>query len=234
MLKAVSVCLMAGLCFAGMPANASSAAGGFTLEVEEKPAPEEIAEKIRERLAGKSHLISDSDGPIVELWFVTEITLKAKAETAKETLANVEPITLLGAAVIHREGYNDFHNDPFDPGTYTLRLGIQPKDGDHMGTAPFDTFIIFLPHGREGDLHEYGEPDHELLVELSSEDTITEHPPIFSLQPLEKAEGEFPRLATGGERGRVWELLYLQLPGKTGGEDVPITVQLVFNGVGDL
>lgn len=234
MLKGVFVCLIAVICFVEIPAAGASAAGEFTLEVKDKPAPAEISEKIRKGLDGKAYLISDSDGPIVEFWFATEIPLKAKGKTAKESLDNIEPIALLGIAVIHREEHYDFRNDPFDPGTYTMRMGIQPQDGDHMGTAPFDTFAILLPHDREGELFEYGEPDHELLVDMSSEDTVTDHPPIFSLQPLEKAGGELPRLSTGGERGRVWQFLCLELPGKTGGENAPITVQIVFDGIGDL
>ena len=28
---------------------------------------------------------------------------------------------------------------------YTLRLGIQPMDGDHMGTAPYNEFCLLCP-----------------------------------------------------------------------------------------
>ena len=31
------------------------------------------------------------------------------------------------------------------PGVYTLRLGYQPQDGDHMGTAPHSEFCLACP-----------------------------------------------------------------------------------------
>ena len=151
------------------------------------------------------------------------------AEHGKKALAGISGITLLGAAKVHAKKRYDFRDDPIDPGVYTLRMGLQPKDGNHIGTAPFDTFAMLVPHERDAKLG--GIPDHDALVELSMEGTAGQHPSILSLQPMKKAEGEFPSLTEGGHD---WKFLNIKLPIKVGDKTESIAVQLVYEGAGDL
>lgn len=203
----------------------------YTLEVLDKAPPEDLAEDIRKLIAPKAYRIANSEGPVFDFWLAAEIPVKALGDTVKKSLENIEQVTLLGVAVVHQEDHYDFKDDPIDPGLYAMRMALQPQDGDHMGTAPFDTFAILVPHDRDSQLFEDDPPDPEILAELSSKGTVGEHPNILSIQPLENADGEFPRLTEGGDD---WKFLCLQLPVKAGTETATLSVQVVYEGIGDL
>ena len=204
---------------------------GYTLTVKDADPPAEVSKDLRDRMTAKSLVVADGDGPMFAFWFATEIEGTVKGAKAQETLEKITEIGLLGIVEVLRDDLIDFRDDPFDPGIYTMRLGLQPQDGDHMGTAPFDTFAILLSHKLEEELFKYGGPDHEFLEELSSEDTVAEHPPILSLQPMSSDEGEFPRLDEGGDD---WKFLCIKLPVKIAGEIVHVPVQVVIEGIGDI
>ena len=204
--------------------------GGFTLTIEEKAPPEVLEEELREQITPKAYQLSDGDGLFFEIWFVPEFAAKKIAATTKETMDEIEEISLLGAIVVHAEDHHDFRDDPIDPGTYVLRMSLQPQDGNHMGTSPFDTFALLMPHDKDFELKEFA--DHEFMVELASEDTIAEHPPILAMQPMASDEGEFPRLEY--EEEDEWHSLCLKFPTKAGAESVTLPIHLVFEGIGDL
>jgi hypothetical protein len=208
----------------------SAYANDFELKIEEKAPPEELSDVVKSDIEHKSYQLSDGDGLFFEIWLTKEIKVGEEKDTHKNTLDTVDSISLLGAMVVHREERYDFREDPIDPGLYVLRLSLQPQDGNHMGTAPFDTFAILIPHEMDKMVLEF--MDHDEMVDIASEPTAAEHPPILSLQPMESAEGEFPSLAEHDEE--EWFLLNLQLPGKVGDKEVKIPVHLIFEGIGDL
>lgn len=202
----------------------------YALRVEDKVPPEKLDAEIREKLAPRSYQISDAEGVFFEFWFVPGLEVSAISEKTQDTLENVAEIALLGALFVHREERYDFREDPIDPGVYVLRMALQPQNGDHMGTAPYDTFAILVPYAKDGELKEF--EDHETMVELASEDTVAEHPPILSLQPMANGDGEFPRL--GREAEHEWEYMCLKFPARAGDQSVPLPVLLVFDGIGEL
>lgn len=209
--------------------GATLADGNYTLNVEEKPAPEAIDAEVREQLEPKSYTISDADGPFFEFWFAKHLELKKKPTSSDEALKAIPEVSLVGALVVHEAEHEDFREDVIDPGTYVMRLGLQPQDGNHMGTSPTDTFAILVPADRDAEVREY--PTHDDMVDISLEHTAAAHPPILSLQPIEEAEGDFPRL---GVTGDDWQVLILKRPAKAGEETVDVQMQMVFKGIGYL
>lgn len=209
--------------------STGSADADESLEVTKADPPTEIAADIRAKIEPTVYRIANKDGIIFEFWLVSTLELEAVPEPGKKALDGIGGITLLGAAKVHAKNRYDFRDDPIDPGIYTLRMGLQPADGNHLGTAPFDTFAMLVPHERDTKLN--GIPDHDTLVEMSMEDTAGQHPSILGLQPMKKVEGEFPSLAEGGHD---WKYLNIKLPIKVGDETESIAVQLVYEGVGDL
>ncbi len=218
-----------GLAIGTVYLSGSALASEFTLTVLDKELPEEIVGEVRDEIAPKAYQLSDADGVFYEFWFVKEVKIDGPVKDAKEALEKLDEVSLLGAMVVHREGRIDFREDEIDVGVYVLRLAMQPQDGDHMGTAPYDSFAILIPADRDEEVIEF--PDHESMVEISGEDTVVGHPPILSLQPSENGEGDFPRLDVGEED---WQLLSLRMPVKAGKENSSIVVHLVFEGIGFL
>ncbi len=220
------VCLAAALWLCGR----SCAEDGFSLKVEEKPPPEVITADVREKIAPKAYQVSGAEGLFFEFWFVPELALGELGDSTKKMLDSVAEIALLGAIVVHQGEHRDFRDDPIDPGTYVLRMSLQPEDGDHLGTSPFDTFAILVPYDTDDELKEYADP--EFMVELASENTVAEHPAIIALQPMDGAEGEFPRLHVNEEEG--WHSFCMKFPVKAGADSAVLPVHVVFEGIGDI
>lgn len=228
MKRGKTAALIVALCT--VAAGLASAAGEYTVAVSDKEPPAELTAEVREALAPKAYQVSGPDGAVYEFWFVPGLTSKANGPTAKDTLLGVEEISLFGAVTVTDAEPHDFRDDPIDPGLFVLRMALQPKDGNHLGTAPFDTFAIMIPNARDGQLKDMR--DHDTMVELAQEGTIAEHPPILSLQPMEKIEGETPRIELNEEH--EWEFLYLSFPIEAAGTKTELKVGLVVHGVGEL
>jgi hypothetical protein len=210
---------------------AASAESPFAMKVEDKDIPSEISDDVKAQLVPKVHQISGEGDPFFEFWFAKTVELSAIADTTKDSLENLDEIALLGVLVVHdNEERFDFREDPIDPGTYVLRMCLQPQDGNHMGTSPFDTFAILIPVDRDEEVLESNDPED--MVEIASEKTIAEHPPILSLQPREQADGEFPRLTHNEEE--EWHFLTVLLPATSEGKETQLPLNLVFEGLGDL
>lgn len=212
-------------------ATLAAAENGISLKIVDKDPPAELDETVRKQIAPKAYQLDNGGGTFYEFWFVPTLSVSAIADDTRDTLLSVEEVSLLGALVVHEEEHYDFRDDPVDPGTYVLRMALQPKDGNHMGTAPYDTFAILMPYEKDAEVRDF--PDHDTMVDLASEDTVAVHPPILSLQPLEDASGEFPRLHWNEEE--EWHFMYLQFPVETpDGKTGELPVGLVFQGMGDL
>src|SRR5262249_53178655 len=130
-------------------------------------APKELADPIRALLSDKSVQVLDDQGKLFcEVWFRKEMPVKATAEELKKgvTFNKVEESTVVGA-VKFAQPWQSFRKQNVKPGVYTLRLGIQPMDGDHMGSAPFGEFLLLCPPAddKKPDLMK-----HKQLTDLSS------------------------------------------------------------------
>lgn len=225
------ICTLAVLLASGFGVAADGS--DFTLKLEDREPPEELKEDIRAKLDPKVYIISDDEGPLYQFWFVKELIMEKIPAKPQEILSGVAHVSLLGAAIVAGdERCIDFRDDVVDPGVVTMRMGDQPQDGNHMGTAPANTFAILTPADRDESVE--GFPDHDTLVEMSLEGTIAEHPPILYVQYEKKALDSYPQLTVGGEAGQVWNILSLKLPAKVGDETIEIAFELVFDGLGDL
>lgn len=207
------------------------AANGVTVKLAESPAPEEAAAEFRETLGPKAVQLSNDAGLLAEYWFCKEIPLSKKPGSASESLDSIAEITFVGIAKVHKD-MKDFKNDEVIPGVYTMRIGIQPTDGNHLGTSPHPWFVILTPAHHDKTLD--GITSHKQLAELSAEDTATDHPNILSLQPLPSGDetGEFPR---AGKLSDEWKAIYLKLPGATqDGEKADLLFGMVYEGHGEI
>ena len=203
----------------------------FSVTVEDKEVPKEIDDVVKADLEPKVHLIAGEGDPFFEFWFAKSIEIGSIKEATKDSLESMDEITLLGVLVVHdNEERYDFREDPIDPGVYVMRMALQPKDGNHMGTSPYDTFALLIPQDRDAEARavEYAED----AVDIASEHTIAEHPPILSLQPRDEADGEFPRITHDEEH--EWHFLTILLPATSEGEKTELPLNLVFEGIGEL
>jgi hypothetical protein len=99
--------------------------------------------------------------------------------------SNVDSGTLVGAVRVSGE-FKEIRGKPVKPGVYTLRYGLQPQNGDHLGISAFRDFLLLSPAAIDKDPKVLG---FDGAVALSKEVIGTAHPASLSLDPPENAPG---------------------------------------------
>ncbi|HVK18767.1 MAG TPA: hypothetical protein VM533_17685 [Fimbriiglobus sp.] len=210
-----TLALAALLALAG-PAAAQDAP---TVKVADTPPPKELAEPVRALLDSKAMTVSDAKGKaLLTVWPRKSLSMKA----SDPGYTGLEESTVLGA-VQFPEVWKDYRRQNIKPGVYTLRLGLQPMDGDHMGTAPYNEFALLTPADKDV------KPDilePKALQEHSKASTTRKHPGLVLLFPNPKP-GDKPEIE--GKPQEHFVLSYKQ-PVKAGGKDAGLGVSLVVVG----
>jgi hypothetical protein len=123
-------------------------------------------------------------------WFVRQLSTSAEASVDKPPSADasggkiaswsdVKEGTLLGAVRIDKD-FRDMRGRVVKAGTFTLRYGIQPANGDHLGVSPFREFVLLSPVALDTDPAPRG---HDGTVEISKEAIGGSHPAVLSIDP---------------------------------------------------
>ena len=111
-------------------------------------------------------------------WFVKQL---AGADPSAKVAAwsDVREGTLVGAVKIDKD-FRDIRGRVVKAGTFTLRYGIQPANGDHLGVSPYRDFILLSPVAIDTDPAPRG---HDGTVEISKEAIGGSHPAVLSIDP---------------------------------------------------
>jgi hypothetical protein len=209
--------------------TAGARAADFTLKTADKPAPKEISDSIRAALQPKAIQLVQGDKPALEIWFRQEVPLKSKPSSANEALGSVIETALMGAIAVSDASLRDYKDNEIPKGIYTARFGLQPKDGDHLGTAEFDSFLVLTAAENDKELN--GLNTFKALVKASGKSTTSGHPLVVSLRPA-SANGTAPGLTEPAEEHKA---LRLKLPAKTSaGEKTDLPFELVYRGHGHI
>jgi hypothetical protein len=170
--------------------------GDYAVKTAMTPVPKELKEPIGKLLSDRSVQVLDGKGAVTaEVWFRKDIPAKATPAQIKNglTYRELDETTLLGA-IRFDQPFTDYRKQKIKPGVYTLRMGFQPMDGDHMGTAPFPEFCLLVP--AEAD----EKPDTmapKELQELSAKATGGSHPGVMLLFPNNKPQ-DAPKVENKG------------------------------------
>src|SRR5438045_5022790 len=130
-----------------------SSAADFTLKTADKPPPNQIGESIRAVLQSKPVQLLSGDKPALEMWFRQEIPLKSKSASPNDALGSVAETALMGVLAVADKGFQDYKGNDIPTGMYTARFALQPQDGDHLGTADYNTFLVLIPADSDKELN---------------------------------------------------------------------------------
>lgn len=155
------------LALAVLAANALSAA-----KLTEAPPPE-FTPAVRAALAPDGARVS-ADGVTLDFWWVKTLPV-----TGAATWQQVAEGALVGAVRVGA-AFRDIRGRAIKPGVYTLRYGIQPANGDHLGVSPFREFLLLSPAAADRAPEPTG---HEGTVDLSKQTIGGSHPAVWSLDP---------------------------------------------------
>jgi hypothetical protein len=199
----------------------------YTIKTTKNAPPKELKEPMRKLLEEQSvELLNDKGAVVCEVWFCKEVPANATAAQIKNGLTyrdNVKETTVLGAIQFHQEG-RDYRKQKIKAGVYTLRLGFQPMDGDHMGTAPNPEFCLLTPADKDADPAAI---EAKQLQENSKDASGTSHPAVLLLYPYENPKDD---LKLTSKEGGTWVLERKQ-PVLAGGQKAVLGIALTLIGV---
>jgi len=146
-------------------------------------APEEFATELRSQLMDEGWIVSENDKPILKIWVRKSIPGQSKPGGPKGNvlfpfLAEGE---LLGAVEVLGE-IGDYRDQPIAPGLYTFRYGLQPVNGDHLGTSPFRDYGCLVPSKIDRKPEALTK---KTLEKQSAEAAGTSHPAIMMFLAVE-------------------------------------------------
>jgi hypothetical protein len=202
----------------------------FKVSVLKEPSPASIAADLRGALEGQGFRIQDDQGrTFADIWLRKAIPSSDKPAGPKGAiqfpfLADGE---FLGVLQFATEGH-DYRDQPIAKGAYTIRYGLQPVNGDHLGVSTYRDYSLLLPAAKDQSL---ALPARKQLEERSAESAGTSHPAVFLLLT---APGDAPKpapLMIHDAEKSTWSVvlpLHLQVRGTA--EPIVYPVRLVVVG----
>jgi hypothetical protein len=203
-------------------------ADDYTVATADK-APDGVSDAVAAVLAGQATELTGPQRVYATLWLAKSLPITADFQATAAVKYPFTPGELIGAVVIpKRSGFTDFRGNELEAGTYTLRYGRQPTDGNHIGTSDLADFLVAIPADKDEDPAVIS--DLQKLVELSAAASGTTHPAILSLQPAAERADQ-PTLVHDEER-KFW---ILQLNGtvRRGEKSEPFPLRMVVVGVSE-
>jgi len=146
-------------------------AQGLTATAQTVPLPGELQPAIQAAIGSGGGGAKVSVGAAtVEIWWGTP---------AAASWEEMEEGALVGALRV-AGAFREIRGKVVKPGVYTLRFGLQPQNGDHLGAAPNREFLLLSPAEVDADPKPLG---FDGTVALAKQTTGTSHPASLSIDP---------------------------------------------------
>lgn len=179
------------VCTAALGIAASSAsAQGFKAATSAVPVPSEISSAVRTVLSPVTVSVASGDKPYCEIWIRSSIP--ANPATGSPPLG-VNYGKLVDGEIVGAIHFDvpvtDFRNQPVKAGTYVMRYGLQPVDGNHQGVSDYRDFLLLTPPDQDSSAANLADND---MYTFSRKATTTGHPSVWSLVPTDSAPTLLP------------------------------------------
>jgi len=200
------------------------------VEVLKQGAPASFAPEVQTALNGQGFRIQDGAGRIVaEIWLRKTTSASEKPSGPKGSiqfpfLADGEMLGVLQFASEAR----DYRDQSIAKGVYTMRYGLQPVNGDHLGVSTYRDYVLLLPAAKDRSL---GPPTRKQLEERSAEAAGTSHPAAFLMLLAPQGSKSEPAVIHDTEKNTWGVVLPLSLQVKGQTEPIIYPVQFVVVGV---
>ncbi|HVU87217.1 MAG TPA: hypothetical protein VHD36_07845 [Pirellulales bacterium] len=203
-LAALGVCLLLGV---------SRAADDYKVAAATQSVPEEVAADIAKLMTPESYKVTNGKRTTCELWLRSAVPVQADFAPSDTVLYPFEVGQLVGVVRFARKT-TDFRNQEIAAGVYTLRYGLQPVDGNHVGTSETRDFLLLLPAGEDKDPAKL---EMENLYKLSRDAAETTHPAIMPLRAVSPDLDKAPAMVHD-EAAELWSVV-VKGTTTTGNED---------------
>jgi len=136
------------------------------------PPPDSIAAPLRSLLA-TSGVSAAVGGATLDFWWVSALPTKSA------DWSGLAEGALVGAVRVS-SAFKEIRGKTVNAGVYTLRFGLQPQNGDHLGVSPFREFLLLSPAAVDSDPKPLG---FDGTVALSKQTVGASHPAALSIDP---------------------------------------------------
>ena len=188
-------CAMAFLLF--MVVAPAVAQTPYNLKMAKIMPPSDLHQSVLEQLSDNALIIqNDKAENICTIWLRQGIPATANADQIKNgvTYREIPQTTIVGALQLE-QNWIDFRKQEIPKGNYTLRLGYQPMDGDHMDTSPHTEFCLLCPAVKDSTTATI---EVKAMRELSASAHGSTHPAVMLLFPNDKPADQ-PKLVDAGK-----------------------------------
>lgn len=200
----------------------------LTVQARKQAPPTTVAPEILKALDGQGYRIQDEKGePYAEIWLRQATPGSEKPAGPKGAIQFPFLVDgeLLGVLEFGKEGH-DYRDQPIAKGVYTMRYGLQPVNGDHLGVSTYRDYVLLLPAGKDKAL---AAPTRKQLEERSAESAGTSHPASFLLLMAPPGAKPDPSMVRDAEKDLWSVVLPLRLRTKAG-EEIVYPVKVVVLG----
>jgi hypothetical protein len=221
--------LLISLCL-GAWATAAPAQESFKVSVLNEATPASVSEEIKKATHPSGYRILDPQGAtLADIWLRKAVPCSDKPSGPKEAIQFpfLSDGELLGIIRFGSEGH-DYRDQAIAKGVYTMRYGLQPVNGDHLGVSTYRDYSLILPAAKDSALVL---PTRKQLEERSAQSAGTSHPAIFLLleAPADASKSE-PAMIHDAEKN-TWSVVFpLGLQVKGQGDVIVLPVRLVVVG----
>lgn len=204
--------------------GAATAQDSLKVEAGKKAPPNTISAAIRASLSERMYRIVDGQGrTLAEIWPREGVPAASKPEGPKGAI--LYPFLgvgeLLGACVLPNEA-QDYRDQPIAKGVYTMRYGLQPVNGDHLGVSTHRDYTLLVPAAKDQALEPLA---RKPLEEKSAEAAGTSHPAVFLLLAVpETADRSTPSMVHDAEKN-TWSVVFpwhLKIKGESAVTPFPV------------
>jgi len=194
-----------------------------------KEAPAGLSAEVAAAISATGYRITGKDGVICDVWLTREIPQKPKFKSTPRIKYPFQTGTLIGV-IRFPDGSKpgDFRGQAIKPGTYTLRYGLQPDDGNHLGTTESGVrdFLVGCPPDK--DTSPARIEDIKDVFRMSGPVAGGTHPAIFLLNP--PADKAFDAPAVEHDDAKNLVIFQANANTKDGDKTVPFPLNLVVVG----
>ena len=193
---------------------------GQTYKVESAGAPPaQLSKSLQDALESQgTRVVNDQGGLLLEVWLPKTVPTNSNASPSSDFLfPSLSEGEFVGVLHFPNPG-SDFRGQAIKAGFYTLRYGLIPQDGNHMGVNPTRDVFVLCPVAADSNLDASLKFDD--LVKLGRQSSGTPHPGFLLGAAVNG--NTFPAVAKD-DQGHV--NLQVNLHGSSG--DLPIALTVV-------
>jgi len=144
--------------------------------------PDSIAATLKEQLQTTGLKIQVDGKVLGEFWMRKELPTAEGSNSGLGIQFTAVPDGTFAGVVQFPESWKDYKGQAIPAGVYSLRYGIEPADGNHMGVSTYRDFLLLVPVADDKDpAAKYTTQD---LVKLSAKAAGTNHPAVLALFPV--------------------------------------------------